>query len=307
MAATALLKFTQNLTVGGPGRALKGVVGVAVDLANSSNTDVVSWQIDLIYADPNSGVTVATPYAFNNSSNTPAASFTPDVPGSYRWQLKVWTVANRAGTPSDVDIRVFSVPETNGLVVPPTQIWPLPLPDPQSGLTGAKPNEMNFNDQPDGWAGNGDGDGGLNDLIRRVDPVPARFTVLESQIVKYTGVAGPRTTNLSGPLSIGSITIDPSKFPNRTFKFEAVVSTEDALAVATIRLYNLTDGELVTGASLTSSSLTLEHVISASLTVGTSAGNLKNSLKTYEVQLFRAGGTSEHFVDAHLAQISISV
>lgn len=171
MPATALLRFVQGATVGQNGRALKGVLGVAVEVRNSVNTDVASWQLDLVYADPGSGVVPATPFAFGNSSGTPLAIFTPDRAGSYRWVLKVWGVPNRVGTPTDVDIRNFVVPEENGLYVPPVQIWPRPLPPPASGEPGAKPNELNFNglDEGWGWAGDGDDDGGLNELIRRVD------------------------------------------------------------------------------------------------------------------------------------------
>lgn len=97
MAATALIKFTQGSTVGPDGQALFGVVDEAVHISNVDNTDVVSWQIDLAYADPASALyaSIGTAFASGNSS-TPAAEFTPDVSGSYRWVLKVWAVLDRA-------------------------------------------------------------------------------------------------------------------------------------------------------------------------------------------------------------------
>ena len=157
MAASALIKFTQAGVVSGvAGQALFGVLGTNVFLTNSNDADVASWQIDLVYADPNSSLAITIPFAFSDNSNTPAAVFLPDVRGSYRWVLKVWSVINRIGDPSDVDIRVFSVPEANSSVVLPSQIWPLPLPDPRSGLPTAKPNELNYSGQLDGWAGNDD-------------------------------------------------------------------------------------------------------------------------------------------------------
>lgn len=168
MAASALLKFSQGLVTGANGQALKGVVGTLVTVANSDNTSVASWQIDLVAADPASAVVPAEPFAFNNNSSTPSATFTPDVPGCYRFVLKVWEVQNRAGNPKSIDIRVFAVPEANGLVAPPPQLWPLPLPDPRSGEATAKPNEMNFDGQERGWCGNGQDDGLLNDALRRI-------------------------------------------------------------------------------------------------------------------------------------------
>jgi hypothetical protein len=167
MAATALLKFTQGITVGPDGQMLVGVLNSAVTVANSDNTDVASWQIDLLYSEPASDVSMATPFAFSNNSSVPSTSFEPDVRGSYRWRLSVWEVVNRVGAPSSVDIRVFAVPEASGLIVPPSQLWPLPLPDPQSGLVGAQPNEMNLGGTPFGWSGGG-GDGLLNDALRAI-------------------------------------------------------------------------------------------------------------------------------------------
>lgn len=172
MPASALLKFVQGATVGGDGRALVGVLTTSVALSNVNNTSVASWQIDLVYVDPTSGLSIATPYAFNDASSTPAAAFAPDVRRSYRWQLKVWSVPNRVGEPDDIDIRVFSVRELNGALIPPSQVWPPPLPDTRSGELNAKPNEMNFAGQLEGWHGTGS-DGLLNELLAlHLPPLP---------------------------------------------------------------------------------------------------------------------------------------
>jgi hypothetical protein len=175
MAATALIKFTQGLTIGANGQALKGVIGTAVNVLNSDNTDVASWQIDLVYVDPSSAVVPATPYAFDDSGSVASATFTPDVRGSYRFVLKVWDVPNRIGDPIDTDIRVFAVPEVNGLVVPAAQLWPRPLPPIASGEPGAKEAEFNFGGQTYGWAGNGINDGLLGELIRRIDHLSSSY------------------------------------------------------------------------------------------------------------------------------------
>jgi len=167
MPATALLKFAQaTVGTGLAGQAFAGVLGQLVTVTNSDNTGVASWQIDLLYAAPGSTTPATTALAFSDNGATPTVTFTPNVRRSYRFQLKVWNVPNRVGIP-DIDIRVFSVRELNNLFVPPVQIYPLPLPDPQSSLAGAKPNEMNFGGQSGGWAGGIDADGLLNDLIAR--------------------------------------------------------------------------------------------------------------------------------------------
>jgi len=162
-----------------------GTTGLVVTVENVNNTNVQSWQIDLLYSDPSSGVTPATPFAFSDNGSTPTATFTPDVRRSYRWQLKVWSTPNRPGTPDDTDIRVFSVPEANTLVIPPAQIWPKPLPDPRSGDPGNKLNEMNFGGQPDGWAGNADNDGLLNDTLTKLLSTNPRIRYVDNG----TGVA----------------------------------------------------------------------------------------------------------------------
>ncbi len=177
MAATALIKFTQGASVGS-GQALKGTTGTLASVENVDNTDVLSWQIDLVYVDPSSGISTATPFSYSDSGSSPIANFTPDVKGSYRWVLKVWDAAGRSGDPTDTDIRIFAVPETNGLVTPPAQLWPDPLPVPASGEPNAKPTEYNFSGQPDGWAGDGSSDGLLNELVRRVDALQDTFLAL---------------------------------------------------------------------------------------------------------------------------------
>lgn len=203
MPASALLKFTQGATVGGDGRALVGVLTTSVALSNVNNTGVQSWQIDLVYVDPDSSLSITTAYAFNDAGSTPAANFSPDVRRSYRWVLKVWDVPNRAGDPSGVDIRVFSVRELNGVLIPPSQVWPLPLPNPLSGELNAKPNEMNFDGQLDGWHGTGV-DGQLNQVLaKHMPPLPGNpgdvLTVVSGRWASAPPSGGGGSGDVSGP------------------------------------------------------------------------------------------------------------
>ena len=168
MAATALIRLQQGLSIGTPGQVLVGDTGTLVSITNNVNTGVNSWQIDLVYTPPGSAVLAVVP-AFNNASSIPAASFTPDVPGSYRLVLTVWDAVGRVGTYNQ-DIRNFIVPEPkHGFVVPPYQEDPNPKPSLASGHPGAKPNETNIGGSEKGWVGTGFPDGLLADFIQRVD------------------------------------------------------------------------------------------------------------------------------------------
>ncbi len=129
-------------------------------IGNSNNAGVASWQIDIAYVPPGSSVIASAPYQFNNDSSVPSAVVPADVRGCYRCVLKVWSVTGRSGTPSDVDIRIFGIPEPNGTVVPAPQLSPLPL--------RGKPDEYNLAGNANGWAGNG-GEGFLNHSLRRLD------------------------------------------------------------------------------------------------------------------------------------------
>lgn len=185
MAATALLRFDQT-TPGVNGQAYVGLPGLPATVSNSDNTDVLSWQIDLVYTPPGSAIPVTVPYAFNDSSSTPTAVITPDVPGAYRFVLKVWNAINRVGTPTDVDIRnlVLRYPN-NRLILPPYQKDPDPLPTLASALPGAKPNEMNIGGVELGWLGNG-ADGQLAGFISQMDGSVADISVAARRTLPVT-------------------------------------------------------------------------------------------------------------------------
>jgi hypothetical protein len=144
MAATALIKFTQNLTTDAAGRALVGDTANAVVVSNGDNSDVSTWKYELLDVPPGSAVSLATqgPGLLTTFTFGP-----PDVPGSYRVRL---TVVGTSGE-TDVDIRVFAVPFPQfQLLAPPYQANPPPLP---LAGAGAKPDEMNFSGSARGWSG----------------------------------------------------------------------------------------------------------------------------------------------------------
>jgi len=94
---------------------------------------------------------------------------------------------------------------------------------------------------------------------------------------------------VSGTLAVGRFAFNPTDWAATTFYFGAVFSVTNALQTGTVLLYNVTDGEVVTGATLTTSSLPPVKQESAALTVGVAAGNLKNTEKIYEIRLSITG------------------
>lgn len=162
---TALIIFDQ--TGPGPaGEALEGTLaGGAVTVTNDDNTGVASWTITLLDAPPNSTTYPSPPTVLGAAvSGTPSASFTPDVPGSYRIKLEVVD----GSLTTDIDIRNFGVRNGRNIIIPPYQQIPPPRP-----LTGplAKPDEQNYGGQGRGWAGSGV-DGQLQEFMTSYDDVP---------------------------------------------------------------------------------------------------------------------------------------
>jgi hypothetical protein len=114
------------------------------------------------------------------------------------------------------------------------------------------------------------------------------------------GSAHPRRGLGGGPVTVTALDgvrvffqepIDPTESSGfTTFVLGVVISVSNALLTGRVRLWNLNDGEFVTGTTLTTSATTPTVVESVALTVGAAAGNLKNSLKTYELWIDVLGG-----------------
>lgn len=139
----ALIKFDQGPNSDIAGRAVSGTTtdGV-VTVSNGDDTGVVSWKFEVLYVPPGS----ALPLTVQGPTGVATFTFTPDVAGSYRIRLTVFD----AGSSSEEDIRNFCVPFTNGVIAPPYQRNPSPIP--LTGL-GGKPDEMNIGGQAFGWDG----------------------------------------------------------------------------------------------------------------------------------------------------------
>lgn len=168
MAAVALTILDQ----GGPGpagRAFAGTVaGGLVTVTNDNNTDVLSWAITLLDVPPDSALVPGV--LATADSGTPTASFTPDVVGSFRVMLDVYEATGLTGI-RNRDIRNFGIPNARGIIVPPYQKLPDPLPVTGSGQPGEKPDEQNYGGQTRGWAGDR-ASGQLEQYFQTYDDLP---------------------------------------------------------------------------------------------------------------------------------------
>lgn len=166
MAAIALIVFDQ----GGPGpagEAFEGTLaGGAVTVTNDDDTDVAVFTLTMLDVPPGSAV----PLGSMATGAPPAtAAFTPDVAGSYRVQLEV---EDSSGT-TNTDIRCFGVRNARGIIIPPYQRNPDPLPLLGTGVAGAKPDEQNYGGQARGWAGDR-ASGQLEEFFQTYDDLPIR-------------------------------------------------------------------------------------------------------------------------------------
>lgn len=95
---------------------------------------------------------------------------------------------------------------------------------------------------------------------------------------------------LSGPLTVGQFRFDASQYPAGTaFRLGVTFHVSDGSLTGTVLLYNLTDAEVVTNSTFTTSSTTPDSQVSSDLIVGAATGNLKTSSKTYEVRISTTG------------------
>ncbi len=107
--------------------------------------------------------------------------------------------------------------------------------------------------------------------------------VANSTSATYARIGARKIDMTPYPATIGTLT--------RIVKLVAALDRGAGATSAQVKLYNITAGEDVTGASLTSTSLS-NFEQSVTLTVGTSAGNVRSdSAAQYEVYLKMNGGT----------------
>lgn len=118
----------------------------------------------------------------------------------------------------------------------------------------------------------------LCDNLGNVPFVPSRYL--------FNGITGSQQINITTATTIGSLMFDPSALflgntkITRTIKFRTIVQCTPGVTLE-IRLYNITDGAVVTNSILTTNS---SSPIELTATL-TTPSDLPNSLKMYYVQL----------------------
>ena len=97
-----------------------------------------------------------------------------------------------------------------------------------------------------------------------------------------------------GTKAVAQRQFDPGWIPSgKSVRFCCVGAVSEAGNTGTVKLYNLTDAEYVTGTTLSITGSTgYSYQASAALTVGSSSGNLKDTTKTYEVHFSTDGGAA---------------
>lgn len=122
-----------------------------------------------------------------------------------------------------------------------------------------------------------------------------------SNVAEIMFAAGDFTTNTTTFKRISGRVVDMTLYPpssgslTRLAVFKATLESSSLGVITTVRLYDVTHSVLVAGTLLDNSSVsdpTLPNEVSAILSVGGSAGNLRNDVPSqYEVQISMTGGT----------------
>lgn len=109
--------------------------------------------------------------------------------------------------------------------------------------------------------------------LHAIEPLDSRAIRTSYEFQAVTGIQSASTDVFT---RVGTVVVDPSKFPASVFTFEATLEVTDGQSVE-CRLYNITDGGVVASSTLTSSAAA-PTVLSATVT-------LPSASKLYEVQL----------------------
>jgi hypothetical protein len=184
-----LIQFTQSATSPGMGVAMVGALSSVVTCSAAAGAARYLWTI--VDAPVGSGRQGAT-----QDGASASFAFTPDVRGSYRVWLQVWS----SGGVYSQDIRVFTVPlSAAGYIVPPYQGSPAPL----SLLV--RPDECNFDGGTKGWAGASTNGKLLAQIISDLDSIAGASTGPTGP-TGTTGPTGPTGAGATGPTGPTGVT-----------------------------------------------------------------------------------------------------
>lgn len=139
-------------------------------------------------------------------------------------------------------------------------------------------------------------------------PYESPFTAIRAMELPTVPVLASSQTNdaTSGVKAVGQINFDPSGLVGRKFiAFQATCWVSNALLTGNVHLYNLTDGEVVTGTNFSFSNTTPGPQSSPPLTVGVNPGDIKPTAKVYEVRISVSGTLPTDVVSLGTANLLI--
>jgi hypothetical protein len=140
-------------------------------------------------------------------------------------------------------------------------------------------------------------------------PFQSPFNALRNQFrrPRYQIADTQSTDATSGTLSVGQFSFNPAAYPAGTgFNLTVTFSVSDGALTGQVLLYNVTDGEVVTNSTLTTSSTAPDGQTSLALPVGGAAGDLKLSAKVYEARISVSGATAVDMVSVGSVALGIN-
>lgn len=284
MAVAAKIKFVQGMSDPPAGEALIGVAAVEVVVTNQNNSNVETYEWEMVDAPPGSSVSTG----IMASGGVSTVSFTPDLPGGYILRLTVLDLAGNKAT----DFRVFQIVEASGYLIPPFT---------------ATANALNFSGQTRGWAKyleemlrylllGGGGGGGVPDQFTYELTFLAAIESTDSS--SFTRVAGRR------------VTADATRYPSsvtgltKTMYFEGTVEVSNPATSVEIKL--VTAGGTDVTDSLFSSVSVIPESFSLLVPYGTSSGEIRTDYAfDYEVHVRLIGGSPGDVAIISAAQLVI--
>ena len=158
--------------------------------------------------------------------------------------------------------------------------------------------KMNNSPTPSTAAGQGalfvsDGSGGLvlNGLYYRPGSDGTPVLVGIDQPAKIILALNEVVDGVTKQVGLGAFSFDPTQYTGSVIKFEVVLAVSNVAWTGTAKLFNVDDTEFVTSSTL-STSATTPTKLSATLTLGNGAGELKLSAKVYEVWVYNDGAVA---------------
>jgi hypothetical protein len=249
----AIIHFTQTPRDGGSGQSAIGfVIGDPVTMTDDGGPGATSYLWEIL----NWPASLASAPVITNETSQ-IATVTPSMDGTFLVKL-----TRVDGGITTTDMRFFSVADADGLSLP------------TAGITGRMANigATPLLAQAAGWMGRADA--GTNVML---DAYLRWVKDAAKNSQTFPIVSGSQTWNLNTFLRIGTLSLDPTKYPGfTTAKFQAIIEATGT-KTAEIQLYNSTDGGIVAG-SVLSAPATAPTLVEATVT-------LPSALKTYEVHL----------------------